>query len=298
MGITYGRKVMSDIFAVQDEITKQIITAMQVKLTEGEQIQAAAKGTNNLEAYLKSLQANEYANRINPESNALGKKLAEEAIALDPEYAWAYFVLARTHMLDLWLGTSKSPKESIGKSIETVKKAIALDDTYAEAHSLLGFLYAIIGKYDQGIAEAEKAVVLNPNSGYAHFIMGKVFTFASKWEESIPEYKIAVRLNPIPPNNYLFSLGLSYGNVGQYEEAIKWSEKAVHQEPDSLLARLFMTQVYIWSGRNEEARIQAAEVLRINPKFSLQKWEKKVKYKNQEDVERGISALRKAGLPE
>ncbi|MBW1827264.1 MAG: tetratricopeptide repeat protein, partial [Deltaproteobacteria bacterium] len=135
-----------------------------------------------------------------------------------------------------------------------------------------------------------------PNSGYAHFGLGKVLTFASRWEESIPEYKIAMRLSPIPPNNYLFSLGLSYGYTGQYDEAIKWSEKAIRQEPDSLLARLFMAQVYSWSGRDEEARIQAAEVLRINPKFSLKKWEKKLKYKNQEDNERAISALGKAGL--
>ena len=82
---------LNDIFAVQDEITKKIITAMQVKLTEGEQARAAAKGTNNLEAYLKCLQANEYIHQVNTESNALGKQLAEEAIALDPEYAWAYY---------------------------------------------------------------------------------------------------------------------------------------------------------------------------------------------------------------
>jgi adenylate cyclase len=272
----YDRK-LDDIFAVQDEITKKIITAMQVKLTEGEQVRAAARGTNNLDAYLKYLQANEYAYRINPETNALAKQLAEEAIAV-------------------WLGTSKSPKQSIGKAIGSVKKAIALDDTYAEAHGLLGFLYSIIRQYDKGIALGEKAVALNPNSGYAHFMMGKVLTFASRWEESIPEYKIAVRLNPIPPNNYLFSLCLSYGYAGQYEEAITWGEKAIRQEPNSLLAHLFMAQVYSWSGRDEEARVEAAEVLRIRPKFSLKKWEKKLKYKNQEDIERAISALRKAGL--
>ena len=199
-------------------------------------------------------------------------------------------------MLDVWLGTSKSAKQSIGKAIGTVKKAIVLDDTYAEAHGLLGFLYSIIKKYDQGIAQGEKAVALNPNSGYAHFILGKVLTFASRWEESIPHYKIAVRLDPIPSNNYLFSLGLSYGYTGQYDEAIKWSEKAIRQEPNSLLARLFMAQVYSWSGQDEKARLEAAEVLMINPKFSLKKWEKKLKYKNQENNERVINALRKAGL--
>ena len=82
---------LTDIFAVQDEITKKIITSMQIQLTEGEQARAAARGTNNLEAYLKCLQARELIfERANPESNALGRQLAEESIALDPKYAGAY----------------------------------------------------------------------------------------------------------------------------------------------------------------------------------------------------------------
>jgi len=207
---------LDDIFAVQDEITKKIITAMQVKLTEGEAVKAAAKGTNNLEAYLKYLQASEYIHQINPESNALGKQLAEEAITLDPEYAWAYFVLGRAHMVDVWVGASKSPKDSIAKAIELVQKAIVLDDTYAEAHGLLGFLYSMTREHDKAVAQAEKAVTLNPNSAVAHFTVGKTLSFAGRWEESIPEYKKAIRLNPIPPNNHLWSLGLSYAYTGQY----------------------------------------------------------------------------------
>jgi tetratricopeptide (TPR) repeat protein len=119
--------------------------------------------------------------------------------------------------------------------------------------------------------------------------LGKIHTFASRWEQSIPEYKIAIRLNPIPPSLYFWSLGLSYGAIGQYNEAISWCEKAVHMEPDSLMARIMMTAVYSWSGRDEEARAEAAEVLRINPNFSLEKFAKKA----------GpglVRALRNAGL--
>jgi adenylate cyclase len=245
---------LDDIFAVQDEITIKIITAMQVKLTEGEQARAVAKGTNNLEAYLKSLQAHELSIKHNIESNALAKKLAEEAVALDPEYAWGYFVLGRTHMLE---------------AMELLQKAIVLDDNLAEAHGLLGFLYAIERQHDKALAQGKKAVALNPNSATAHVYLGKVHTFARRREESIPEYKKAIRLNPMPPNWYLWSLGLSYGHMGQYDEAITWCEKAVRQAPDSLLARIMMTAVYSWSGRDEEARAEAAEVLRINPNFSL-----------------------------
>jgi adenylate cyclase len=283
---------LDDIFAVQDDITKNIITAIQVKLTEGEQARAVAKGTNNLDAYLKCLQANELNHRVNPESNALAKQLAEEAVALDPEYAWAYYNLGRAHQLDVWLRTSKSPKESIGKAIGFMKKAISLDDTLAEAHGRLGFIYSMTRQYDKGIAEAEKGVAANPNSAMARVMMGKTLSFAGRWEESISPYKKAIRLNPIPPSMYLYSLGLSYAYTGQYEEGITWCEKAVRQAPDSLYARIMMTVVYSFSGQDEKARAEAAEVLRIQPKYTV----KKGRYKKDEDGERFVVALRKAGL--
>jgi adenylate cyclase len=289
---------LKDIFAVQDEITKNIITAMQVKLTEGEEVKTASKGTNNLEAYLKYLQAYELINKVNPESNALAKQLAKEAVALDPKYASAYYILGRSHMMDVWVKTSKSPKESIGKAIKLEQKAISLDETNAEAHALLGFLYSMTKQYDKAIAQAEKAVTLNPNSAYGHFIMGKTLFFAGRCEESIPEYKKSIRLNPIPPSNLFWSLGLSYANIEQYDEAIKWCEKAVHKEPNDLLGRVMMTVVYSWSGQDEKAHAEAAEVLRIQPKFTIGKFKKKVTYKNKSDAEKFLGALRKADIPE
>ncbi len=287
---------LEDIFAVQDEITKSIIAAMQVKLTEGEQANTASKGTKNLEAYLKCLQATEFINRVDLESNALAKQLAEEAIALDPNYAWAYYTLARAHMVDMWLTSSKSQKDSIAKSRELAKKAIAMDDSLAEAYALLGYLFTMTDQHDKAIALVEKAVALNPNSAELHYRLGKGLNFAGRYEEAISEYKKAIRLDPIPPNYYLYSLGISYAWTGQYEEAIKWCEKAVGQQPNDIFARILMASVYNFSGRDEEARIEAAKVLRINPKFSLEEYAKKIKYKNQDDKDRVIEALRKAGL--
>jgi TolB-like protein/class 3 adenylate cyclase/cytochrome c-type biogenesis protein CcmH/NrfG len=274
---------------VQDEITKEIITAMQVKLTEGEQARAVAKGTNNLQAYLKYLQANEYYHRLNIESNNLARQLAGEAIALDPEYAMAYGVLAKTHLFDFWLDTSTSQEQSLAEATELLQKAIVLDDTYAEAYGLLGFVFSMRRQPDEALAQAEKAVALNPNAAESHFLLGMVITLCCKEEEAIPEYKKAIRLNPIPPNIYLWSLGLAYAETGQYDEAITWCEKAVRQQPDDLLARIMMTAAYSWSGRDEEARAEAAEVLRINPKFSLERFAKRAGTGL-------VSELRKAGL--
>jgi adenylate cyclase len=199
-------------------------------------------------------------------------------------------------MIDVWLKSSKSPKQSLGKAMELLQKAIALDDTYAEAYGRLGFLYSMTRQYDKAVEAGEKGVALSPNSAIAHFMLGKNLFFAGRSEESIPEYKKAIRLNPIPPHNYLWSLGLSYAYTGQYQEAITWCEKAVSQAPDSLLDRMMMAVVYSLSGRDEEARAEAAEVLRIQPKFSLKGFEKKLTYKRVEDREKFLGALRKAGL--
>ncbi len=91
-----------------------------------------------------------------------------------------------------------------------------MDDSYAEAHALLGFLYTMTKQYEKGIAQAEKAVALNPNSAESHMRLGKTLSFAGRWEESIPEYKKAIRLDPIPQNIYFYSLGivlLLYGAI-------------------------------------------------------------------------------------
>jgi len=195
--------------------------------------------------------------------------------------------------MDVWLGTSKSPKQSIAKAMELLQKAIELDATYAEAHGHLGFVFSMMGKHDKAVAKAEQAVDLNPNSAYVHMVLGHTLRFAGRNDEAIPEYKKAIRLNPIPPTNYLFGLGIAYCGTGQYDEAIKWCEKAVRQDPDSFLTRLMMTMVYSESGRLEEARAEAEEVLRINPKFSVDKWEKAATSANKEQF---VAALRKAGL--
>ena len=276
--------------------SKKIISALQVKLTEGIEVRVAEKGTNSLQAYLKYLQANELVYKHNPEDVDSAKKLVEEAISLDPNYASAYYVQAKTDIADVWLGTTKSPKASMEEALQLLQKAIVLNDAYADAHALLGWLFAMKRQYDKAVTHGEKAVALNPNSAESHMRYGKILTFVGKYQESILELQKAIRLNPMPPNIYLYSLGLAFCWSGQYDQAIKWCERAVREEPNGLFARLFMAQIYSLSGHDEEARIEAAEVLRIHPNFSLEKFAKTLSLKDKKNYERTLNALRRAGL--
>ena len=287
---------LKDIFALQDEITMKIISAMQVELTEGEDALELGRRTSNLNAYLKTLQALDLIIKFNKESVAMAQRLSEEAITLDPEYASAYRVLGVTHMHDVFLGRSKSPKESMANAIKFVKKAIALDNSEAESHSALGSLYAFIRQYDKAVLEGELAVTLNPNSADAHAWLGMTYRYVGRWEEAVEEYKAAIRLNPMPPVWYLYGIGLAYAITGRYEEGIKECGKAVSQAPNSPYTHMHMTMIYGLAGLEEEARTQAKELLRVNPKFSVEHWKKRLTYKNENDKEQMINALLKAGL--
>ena len=128
---------LKDVFAVQDDISMKIITALQVKLTEGEQAHLYAKRTDNIDAYLKCLEAREHLFRLNKDGNILARQRIEEAIALDPGYSNAYSLLGMTHILDIWFKWSKSPKESMVRAFEFAKKALALDESNPEPHQIL-----------------------------------------------------------------------------------------------------------------------------------------------------------------
>lgn len=134
---------LKDIFALQDEIAMKVLTALEVKLVGGYTSLLISKGTDNLEAYLTILQGREYYERSNRENNFRARQKFEEALALDTNYAAALNLLARTHFMDVWLGSSKFPKASLMTAIDLTQKAIVLDDTLADSHALLGYLYTL-----------------------------------------------------------------------------------------------------------------------------------------------------------
>jgi len=290
----YDRDV-KDIFAIQDEITMKIITALQVKLTSGEMIHVLAKGAKNIDAFTKYLQAVDLWTRITKEANAQAKKLLEEAIALDPEYPGPYIGLAKTHGMDVFLGTTESPDQSLAKAFEFAQKAISLDNTNGAAYSVLSWLYATKKQYEKAIAESERAISLNPNSAESYMRLGLILAYAGRAEEGIPYMQNALRLNPFPSPNYFSNLAMIYCESGHYEKAIEAAKRALQSEPNSPIPNVTLAISYIRLGREEEARAAAAEVRRINPKWSLNGYAKNAPF-TQAQVERNIEDLRKAGL--
>jgi adenylate cyclase len=284
-------RVLKDIFAIQDDITKRVISSLQVNLTIGEIARAYAKGTNSLEAYLKVMQARNIHMRFTKDDNLISRGLTEEAISIDPEYGEAYVLLAATYMLETYFGNVKSPKESMGQAIGFAKKAIALGTV--SGHAMLGWLYSLIGQIDKALTECRVAIDLVPNSATVRTWYGAVLTKAGQYDKAIQELEQAVRRDPMAGTWVLRYLGGAYSLKGRHEEAISTLKRAIQKAPNDYLSRLLLTRAYIFAGRPDEAQAEAAEVLRLNPDFSLEKYAKRSIAK---DKDRSINAFRQAGL--
>jgi adenylate cyclase len=287
---------LKDIFALQDEITINILRAMQVKITEGEQALHRDKGIRNLNCYLKVLEGGNYLGRRDIEGNNLARRMAEEVLLMCPESSSAYYLLAATYNLDYWFRSGKSPQESIDKAIELAQKAVALDDAYAQAHGLLSYLYSIKREYEKALAEGERAVALDPNGADVHDFYAMSLTYAGRPEEAIPLFQKAIRLSPLGATWYFQQFGHALRITGRYEESVSAYKKALQRAPDNIIAHIGLTATYSLMGREKEAQAEAAEVLRVNPKFSLDYFAKALPYKDQSLTDSYVNALRKAGL--
>jgi adenylate cyclase len=288
---------LKDIFSTQDEISMKILTATRVALTQGEEARMFAKGTKNLEAYLKVLQARDHHEVFTKESQALARRLAEEAITLDPGYALAYSYAALAIAHEVLVGTYKNPKEALERGLKLVQKAITLDDSLAHPHVILSKYYVYLFKdYEKAIAEAERAVSLEPNSADAYTQLGANLRWAGRCEEAIFILQKAMRLSPIPPYVCMASLAHCYRTTGQYGEAIALYRRILQKEPNQLPSQVQLVVALMQAGKEEEARLEAAKVLRIDPKFSVESFASVLPAKDQKVVDDIVNALKKAGL--
>ncbi len=293
----YDRE-LEDIFALQDEITRDIATELEVKLVHGEQARTWRRSTNNLEAYDLALRGRDLWRRFNRTDVAQGQRLIEEALELDAGFAYALFLLGQSCIIEGNSGRSKSPQACFDRAVELGNQALALDDSLGDAHALLCQAFRFKGEHDRAIEHGELAVTLNPDSADSNMYFSSALQGVGRGEEAMERIAIAMRLNPFPSDLYLRFLGSALLSVGRFEEAIAAYCRCVEGLPDYYNARIGLTLAYMEAGREEEAQVQARHVLRINQDFSSSSSQFVTSYKDPATRERYIALLRNAGLPE
>jgi adenylate cyclase len=289
----YDRQ-LEDIFAVQDEITFKILKELRVKLTTGEQARLYYKGTDNIYAYLRLNKAQSYFCHADRGSNIVARQICEEVIALDPKWDLPYSLLGWTHWMDVRIGWGDSPEESVREALRCAQKSLSLNESFF-AHALLCWVYVSTGMHEKALLEGERTIALAPNSADAHAWYAYSLLFAGQPERGISCIEMALRLNPFPPSWYFTLMGGLFFTLGHYEKAVAAHRKAICIEPTNLFSHGALTVIYTYLGKESEARAEAEEVLRIDPKFSLERYGNRIP-RNQTDRERIIAALRKAGL--
>jgi adenylate cyclase len=285
---------LKDIFALQDEITMKILTALQVKLTEGEQVRIWGKKVKDLDVYLKLLELRSLWAEGTKESHIRFGRIAQEVIDMAPEWVGGYRMLAWHHW---WLAkVGKSPRESMAKAFQLAQKALHMDESDSSSHSLVGQIYLLMRKYEEAIAAGERSVELEPNGAMVRGLLGMTLSYADRPDEAIAQLTHAIRLNPFAPYWYFYRLGQCYMQKGEYEEALKEYKKALQRAPNAFSIHAHLAALYVLLDREEEARAAANKVLELFPNFSVERIAKTMPFKNQDHNKLFFESWQKAGL--
>ncbi|BBO68640.1 guanylyl cyclase [Desulfosarcina alkanivorans] len=296
----YDRE-LKDIFALQDEITLKILTALQVKLTEGEQARLWGT-TDNLEAWGNLIRGSTLFEQFTRQSNARAQQFFERAAKLDPNWDIAWTMLAWTHWAEASLGWSESPAESIKQAIDIATKAAGINNTLPEVHSLWSNIYLAQGEYDKAIGAGQKAIALGPNNALCHILLSHTMTCAGRFDEAIELAEKAMRLSPYSSAWYLMMIDDAYRMAGRYEEALaigkQHLDRCLNGECEPFTAHMGLAATYVGLGRMEAARRHVSELLKIMPDLSVGQARKIILFKDPAHVEHSLDVLRQAGLPE
>ena len=295
---SYDRK-LKDFFALQDDMIINILNGLQVELTifhEG-----FGRGTTNPEALFKLYQGLHHVYKGPKEDLAIGRKFYQEAIAQDKEYAFAYCLLGWTYIHDVYRGFSKSREQSLKEAEAFAKKSLELDPSLAEARGQLATIFCLRRQFEKAIAEGERAIGIDPNN--AAIMAVHTITLnnvnVGRYEEALALIERAIRINPKPAPYYINQLGRANEGLGRYAKAIDAYKSGLSKQPNDMLAWIGLTISSFLTDDMVEAKKAAAEVLRIQPAFSIDLY-KKIFFVS-EETNRGrlyINALRKAGIPE
>ncbi|MEX0852011.1 MAG: adenylate/guanylate cyclase domain-containing protein [Bauldia sp.] len=291
---------LTDIFAVQDEVTKHIVQALKVTLTPSERARIAEGGTASVEAHDCFLRARRLVQspNINRQAFEQAIELFNRAIELDPGYAEPYAGLALAYMFDFHNRWTTDPDASLTRADQLAAKAMALDPNeplaYFAASITAGFLK------DQARSEAaiDSALALNPNYALALNARGVFTIYAGQPEAAIPYIERAMRLDPGFSQQYLQFLGLAHFLLGNFETAATMFRERIVLMPETDVSRSMLAATLGHLGEVEEARRVWAELKQVQPRYSFTEHLGRSPFRNPADPKRIVGGLAKAGLPD
>ena len=288
---------LTDVFALQDEITKKVVAAIEPKLLEAEGIRSQNRSPEDLDAWEMVIHANSLFWRMTESEGATAIGILNRAVERYPTYAPAQSMLAFMLVVSSHLNLTYLPGPQLTRAAELGARAAELDDSDPWAHLALGYVAFMQRRTTESLAEFRRALDLNPNFAAAHGYLGWAFVFDGQSDNAIGHLEEAIRMSPHDPQNAIFTTGIAIAHymAGRYDEAVATCRAAFQQRAG--LAR--GTRVYVASlaqaGRFEEARAALARMKETNPDLSIVWIEQNVPY-TPEPMAKFLDGMRKAGL--
>jgi adenylate cyclase len=289
---------LTDIFALQDEVTVAVVSAIQPKLLQTEIAMAARRRPENLTAYDFFLRASKEFRLMTHEGLAEAIRLAHRALELDPRFDWAAALAGVCHMHNVIQGYANDPQFDRKEAVRLLRLALSLDDSNPHTLAIAAVVSPfMVGDPENEIEMANRAVALNPNSFIAWLDRGWVYKVAGLPEEAVRSFERAIRMSPLDPALHQTFAGMGYAfiELRRFDEAIVAGKKAQRQNPSYPSAYRCLASAFAHLGRDAEAREAAAHLLEVDPNFTVSAWTARG---GQSNAKLLIEVLRKAGLPE
>ena len=289
---------LTDVFALQDEVTVAVVSAIQPKLLVTEIEMATRRPRENLTAYDLSLRARQKYYLRSREGLAECAQLAHRALDLDPRSISAAVLAAVAHFCSVLFGFSVEPQFDRNEAVRLARLALSLDDNDERALRVASWVAAVVvDDHETAIDFVERAVASNPNDPDTWGVRGWMYKYVGQYEEAILSFERAIRLGPLNPLNHtiLAGIGLSLIELRRFDEAVLFAKRALRQNSSDGVAFRGLAAALAHLGRDAEAREAAAHLLEVDPGFTITAW---IARGVQTNSKLQIEGLRKAGLPE
>ena len=293
----YDRR-LTEIFALQDEVTKKIVNALAIRLSAAEKEKLGNSSTNNIEAYDVFLRGHQYSMQRTKEGSELARDAYRHAIELDPTYARAYGALAvelTRGFRNAWIDISL--EETRIRALELAQKAVALDRSSPQVYWALGYVYLHRGQYDEAAVAARQAVALAPNYADGYALLAFNNNYQGRAEDAVRYIKKAMALNPYYTYQYPWNLGRAYYTLSRYSEAVEALQEALEHNENAQYPRLFLAASYVRLGRQDDAEWEIEQIETLNPGATLTHLANTFPIQDQDQMDAFLEDLRKAGLP-
>ncbi len=288
---------LTDIFSTQDEVVEKIVGTLAVTLTQGEEQRLRRRGTSNVDAYKSWLRARELLTRGTRESIAQARAMYRRAIEFDLNFAAPHAGLALAAISDYVSGWASDPGQALDEAERWGRRAVELDDQEPVSHLALGAVLLWRRDHEGALAESRRMLALDPNFAQGYAATGLALMYAGRSAEALEPIAMAMRLDPLYPAMVLHFLAQANFSLGRYKSAAQQLVDRIARTPGTDASRMLLASCYGHLGRAKDARAAWAELLKVNPDFSLMQRERVLPYKDARDFQRIADGLAKVGLP-